>query len=60
MWKNRNSWAPRLGKKNKRGFRGYPIATVALYGPTSDFATKVVVTVAAKPTISSTSLRASF
>ncbi|HKV77345.1 MAG TPA: hypothetical protein VJP02_04360 [Candidatus Sulfotelmatobacter sp.] len=32
-----------LGKKAQRGFRGYPIATVAFYGPTAELATKVVV-----------------
>jgi hypothetical protein len=31
-----------LHKKAKRGFRGYPIATVMFYGPTAEFATKVV------------------
>lgn len=32
-------------KEAKRGFRGYPIATLAFYGPTSEFASKVVVSV---------------
>lgn len=32
-----------LGKKAKKGFRGFPIATVALYGPTDKKATKLVV-----------------
>jgi hypothetical protein len=32
-----------LRKKAKRGFRGYPVATINFYGPTSDFATKVAV-----------------
>ena len=32
-----------LSKKTKRGFRGYPIATIALYGPTDKKATKLVV-----------------
>jgi hypothetical protein len=32
-----------LSKKVKKGFRGYPLATVALYGPTDKKATKVVV-----------------
>jgi len=36
------SW---LTKKVKRGFRGYPLATVALYGPTADLATKIAVAV---------------
>ena len=34
-----------LQKKAKRGFRGYPIATVAFYGPTGELATKVVVAI---------------
>ena len=33
----------RLAKKVKRGFRGYPVATVALYGPNNVIATKVAV-----------------
>jgi hypothetical protein len=41
-WKSSASW---LGKKVQRGFRGYPIATVALYGPTADLATKIVVAI---------------
>jgi hypothetical protein len=32
-----------LTKKAKKGFRGYPVATVALYGPTDRKATKLVV-----------------
>jgi hypothetical protein len=32
-----------LAKRAERGFRGYPLATVALYGPTDRVATKVVV-----------------
>ena len=37
----RNKWkpsAPWLRRKVKQGFRGYPIATVAFYGPTADLA----------------------
>jgi len=30
-------------KKAQRGFHGYPVATIAFYGPTADFATKVAV-----------------
>lgn len=37
--------ATRLQKKAKRGFRGYPIATIAIYGPTDLLATKVAVAV---------------
>jgi hypothetical protein len=33
----------RLEKKAKRGHRGYPLATVAYYGPDASRATKVVV-----------------
>ena len=39
-WKPSSPW---LGKRVKRGFRGYPIATIAFYGPTADLATKIVV-----------------
>jgi len=34
-----------LEKRAKRGFRGYPVATIAFYGPTSDLASKVAVAV---------------
>jgi hypothetical protein len=34
-----------LEKKAKQGFRGYPIATIAFYGPTDVFASKVAVAV---------------
>src|SRR5262249_60915437 len=33
----------RLGKRVKKGFRGYPVATVALYGPDDTVATKLTV-----------------
>jgi hypothetical protein len=33
----------RLGKKAKKGFRGFPVATVALYGPDDTRATKLTV-----------------
>jgi hypothetical protein len=33
----------RLSKRAKRGFRGYPLATVALYGPDDRTATKLTV-----------------
>jgi hypothetical protein len=36
------SW---LGNKFRPGFRGYPIATVAFYGPNNRLATKLVVSV---------------
>ena len=32
-------------KKSKKNFRGYPVATVALYGPTDKKATKLVVAI---------------
>jgi hypothetical protein len=40
--KRPGSW---LTKRVRRGFRGYPIATVAFYGPTADLATKIAVAV---------------
>jgi hypothetical protein len=33
----------RLKKKSNRGFRGYPVATIAFYGPTADRATKIAI-----------------
>ena len=35
----------RFKKKMQRGFRGYPVATVAFYGPTDQRASKVVVSI---------------
>jgi hypothetical protein len=32
-----------LKKKARRGFRGYPVATIAFYGPTDERASKVAV-----------------
>ena len=32
-----------LRKRAKRGFRGHPLATIAFYGPTDTFASKVAV-----------------
>jgi hypothetical protein len=44
----------RLRSRTRRGFRGYPLATIAFYGPTNEFASKVVVAIIsrqdAKPT----------
>ena len=34
-----------LAKKAKRGYRGYPVVTVAFYGPNEQRATKVAVSV---------------
>lgn len=36
-----------LRKKAKKGFGGYPVATVAFYGPTDRKATKLVVSIVA-------------
>ena len=33
----------RLQKRTKKGFAGYPVATVSFYGPTNTFASKVAV-----------------
>lgn len=33
-------------RKSKRGFRGYPVASIAFYGPNATLATKVVVGIA--------------
>jgi hypothetical protein len=35
----------RLSKRAKRGFRGWPLATVALYGPDDTMATKLTVSI---------------
>jgi hypothetical protein len=34
-----------LRKKTRRGFRGYPLATIAFYGPNDQRASKVVVAI---------------
>ena len=34
-----------LNRSTRRGFRGYPVATVALYGPDDKLATKVAVAI---------------
>lgn len=34
-----------LAKRAKRGFRGYPVATIAFYGPSADRASKVAVAI---------------
>jgi len=38
-----------LEKKARRGFRGYPVATIAFYGPDDSKASKVAVGVVTKP-----------
>jgi hypothetical protein len=45
--RSKSSKSPRdwIGKKAKQGFRGYPIATISLYGPTAEFASKIVVAI---------------
>ena len=44
-------WKPRkwLDKKSKLGFRGYPVGTVAFYGPDDQHASKVAVAVIVAP-----------
>jgi hypothetical protein len=41
----KRNWKPLpwLDRKVKKGFHGYPAATVAFYGPTADLATKIVI-----------------
>ena len=34
-----------LAKKARKGFQGYPLATIAYYGPTNKMATKVVASI---------------
>jgi hypothetical protein len=46
--KIRTRASSQLQKKAKRGNRGYPLATVAFYGPTDEFASKVAVGVVEK------------
>ena len=41
--KRKRQFAKAVRKKAKRGFRGYPAATVALYGPDDQHATKLAV-----------------
>jgi hypothetical protein len=43
----RPSLPKRLQKRAKKGFRGYPAATIAFYGPDDRFASKVVVGITA-------------
>lgn len=38
-----NRFIKRLKKKSKKGMRGWPVATIAFYGPDLDKATKVAV-----------------
>ncbi len=43
MKARRLSLPKRLQKKANRGFRGYPVASIAFYGPNDHFASKVAV-----------------
>jgi len=45
MWKSWKASPAWLARKTKQGFRGYPIATVAIYGPTAQTATKFAVAI---------------
>jgi hypothetical protein len=47
----------RLSKKAKRGFRGWPLATVALYGPDDSTATKLTVGIVPGEDADATDLR---
>ena len=47
----------RLRKRARRGFRGYPIATVALYGPNDTTATKLTVGIFPAENVEVTDLR---
>lgn len=47
----------RLEKKMRRGFLGHPLATVAFYGPTNEFATKVAVSIVPGPEREPTALQ---
>jgi hypothetical protein len=47
----------RLSKRAKRGFRGYPLATVALYGPDDRTATKLAVGIVPAEHADATELR---
>jgi hypothetical protein len=52
-------WKPRkwLDKKSKLGFRGYPVGTIAFYGPDDQRASKVAVAVIAAPDTEPVALR---
>lgn len=43
----KSKFPKRIQKKAKRGFRGYPVGTVAFYGPDNRFASKVAAAVIA-------------
>jgi hypothetical protein len=52
-------WQPRkwLEKKSKLGFRGYPVGTIAFYGPGPQRASKVAVAVIVAPGTGPVALR---
>jgi hypothetical protein len=52
-------WRPRkwLDKKSKLGFRGYPVGTIAFYGPDDRRATKVAAAVIVAPGAEPVALR---
>mgnify|MGYP001211981532 FL=1 len=45
MTENAKELRRRIERKARGGFRGYPIGTVAYYGPTDQFASKVVASI---------------
>jgi hypothetical protein len=47
----------RLEKKARRGFHGYPLATIAYYGPTNEYASKVAVGIVQQENASPAQLR---
>ena len=47
----------RLSKRANRGFRGWPVATVALYGPDDTMATKLAVGIVPSEDAEATGLR---
>jgi hypothetical protein len=47
----------RLSKRAKKGFRGWPVATVALYGPDDTTATKLTVGIVPGEDAEATDLR---
>jgi hypothetical protein len=52
-------WRPRkwIDKKSKLGFRGYPVGTIAFYGPDAQRASKVAVAVIVAPDTEPVALR---
>jgi hypothetical protein len=50
----------RLSKKAKKGFRGWPLATVAVYGPNDSTATKLTVGIVSAEDAEATDLQRGF